>query len=599
MPLSPPLLLSFRASTLAAQQLFVILVPGIFAACTPIQSEIAISPGEEFVLGGNQPGSYSVELSNSGTVAVRVSAEGGEPGDPKELATLDPGQELSHRFLDGEAAVLANLGASEASLAAKIYTARSLNMGYRKLDAGYEPKPLTAEEASEDLRILRRTIEEIHPGYGRFTDAGAMDKLFEGLEAASEDGSTDMDLYRDIARLLTEMRCDHTKAELPEAIQAYRQDSPSYLPFTFRLFGERMLVDRPGASGLARGDEIVQINGRPLSKIVRDIAPFVPVDGYTDATKRVEMEHSSEFLGDAVDHFWPFLYGWPEEWRIEARPAAKGKAIRVALEPVTYLEWLELAASGSERYVNFPDTVEFRMLDETTGYLSIGTFVNYRKPVVPSTVFDPLFDELAKAKAERLIVDLRDCGGGSDDVPAALMGYLSDTIVPTAKRSPWVRTFDVGDLRPYLSSWDDSIFQMPAALFRDLGNGFFELQQPLAQPRPAPQRSNRFLGDLTVLCSPANASGATTMIALLQEHYDARIVGEPTGGSAEGPTAGVMFFLKLPNSGIVVRVPAMRSWVNVSNPKPGFGVMPDVLIEPSLEDWLNERDVVLDAARRD
>ena len=72
-----------------------------------------------------------------------------------------------------------------------------------------------------------------------------------------------------------------------------------------------------------------------------------------------------------------------------------------------------------------------------------------------------------------------------------------------------------------------------------------------------------------------------------------------TGGSAEGPTAGVIFFLKLPNSRIVVRVPALRSWVNVDNPEPGMGVMPDIVVRPTAEDWLAGRDVVLERARRD
>ena len=75
-------------------------------------------------------------------------------------------------------------------------------------------------------------------------------------------------------------------------------------------------------------------------------------------------------------------------------------------------------------------------------------------------------------------------------------------------------------------------------------------------------------------------------------------MGEPTGGSAEGPTAGVMLFLKLPHSGIVMRVPAMRSWVNVEHPQPGRGVMPDVVVVPTFEDWLAGRDAVLEAAVR-
>jgi len=82
----------------------------------------------------------------------------------------------------------------------------------------------------------------------------------------------------------------------------------------------------------------------------------------------------------------------------------------------------------------------------------------------------------------------------------------------------------------------------------------------------------------------------------MQEHVGARIIGEPTGGSAEGPTAGLMFFLNLPNSGVTVRVPALRSWTNVPHPTPGKGVMPDEVVRPTVEAWLEGRDPVLRAA---
>jgi hypothetical protein len=181
---------------------------------------------------------------------------------------------------------------------------------------------------------------------------------------------------------------------------------------------------------------------------------------------------------------------------------------------------------------------------------------------------------------------------------AALTPYLSADLVPAAKRPPWVRTNNFQGIREHLSTWDESVFQMPDQMFEDLGNGYYELKMPVEEPQPAPERSNRFEGELLVLSSAANASGATMFIALLQEHYGATVVGEPTGGSAEGPTAGIILFLTLPNSGIKVRVPALRSWVNVTDPKPGQGVVPDIEIRPTAESWLSETDPALEAARR-
>ena len=465
---------------------------------------------------------------------------------------------------------------------------------------GYPAQPLTAEEAKFDFELLRRVMEEVHPGYGRYEPAQETGTFMDTIAATLENGVTDAQLYLDVSRVLAHLRCDHTKAELPEDIEAFRNQEPSYLPFTFRLFGDQMVVDRVagGVVGLERGDRVIRLNGREVSEVLSQISELVSVDGYTDDTRYVEMENSSEYLGDAVDHFWPFLYGWVDQWTIETEsegdPARNGPR-RVHAPAITYPQWLELASDG-ERFVNFPDTVEFKMLDHLTGYLSIGTFVNYREPVPPEDVFEPIFSQLKQAGAVRLVLDLRDCGGGSDDVPAVLATYLSDSRVRISKRPSWVRTYRFGDLREYLSTWDESVFSLPEQLFRDLGNGYYEMNIPGGAGVDLPPRANLFDGEVVVLSSAANASGATMFIAMAQEHYGARVVGEPTGGSVEGPTAGVIFVLTLPNSGIKVRVPGIRSWLNVENPPPGQGVVPDVEVQPTVDDWLAGRDAALEAA---
>jgi hypothetical protein len=578
-----------------------LLAAAVLGSCSPIRSELTIDPGEEFVLGGNQSGTYFVESSNIGSVPVSA-ARRTRFGTQTEIDRVRPGETVRARFGRGEAAVFSNAAGGAARLRVVVRGDTALGMRYEAAEPSpaYGARRLSPESAAEDVRILRETIERVHPGYGRYTSPAATDALFDALEADVAGGTSDERLYLATSRILARLRCDHTKAELPESIEQHRRETPTHLPFSFRLFDGRMLVDRvaPEVDSLARGDEILSINGRPTGRIIGDIEELVSIDGWTDDTRRIEMEHSSEYLGDAIDHFWPFLYGWADSWTIEARDRRTGEIRRVTLEPVTYGSWLSLGTGDGARYTDFRDSVEFRMLDDTTGYLSIGTFVNYRNPVEPGSVFEPVFDRLRDAGAERLILDLRECGGGSDDVPAALTPYLSADLVPAAKRPPWVRTNNFQGIREHLSTWDESVFQMPDQMFEDLGNGYYELKMPVKEPQPAPERSNRFEGELLVLSSAANASGATMFIALLQEHYGATVVGEPTGGSAEGPTAGIILFLTLPNSGIKVRVPALRSWVNVTDPKPGQGVVPDIEIRPTAESWLSETDPALEAARR-
>ena len=73
-------------------------------------------------------------------------------------------------------------------------------------------------------------------------------------------------------------------------------------------------------------------------------------------------------------------------------------------------------------------------------------------------------------------------------------------------------------------------------------------------------------------------------LAKLQDLGRATIIGEETGGSAEGPTANVLFFLKLPNSKIVARLPAQRVYNDVDNFRPGYGVSPDIAVQTTLQE---------------
>ena len=74
------------------------------------------------------------------------------------------------------------------------------------------------------------------------------------------------------------------------------------------------------------------------------------------------------------------------------------------------------------------------------------------------------------------------------------------------------------------------------------------------------------------------------------------LIGERTGGSAEGATAGILFTLTLPESGIKMRVPAMQSFVNTPVFEPGLGISPDITAPMTATALLANQDPALDAA---
>jgi C-terminal processing protease CtpA/Prc len=274
--------------------------------------------------------------------------------------------------------------------------------------------------------------------------------------------------------------------------------------------------------------------------------------------------------------------------------AAGSRSIDVL--PIAYTRWVALPWTSTPYRAAFAKELSLSTPGAGTALLRVNTFVNYREPVDPVEAYAALFRRVSAAGARRLVIDLRENGGGSDDAALALLRFVTDTPL-VLWRPSWLKAVRYGDLPRYVQTWGDAsaLFEPPLERFTRTGDGWYEER---AADQAATPAADRFRGPVTVLIGPRMASGATMVAAALRDAGRVRLVGEPTGGSAEGGTAGQIFFVKLPASGITVRVPVKRVRTAVRAFRPGYGVFPDVAVTPTLDDFLAGRDPVLEAALR-
>jgi C-terminal processing protease CtpA/Prc len=115
-----------------------------------------------------------------------------------------------------------------------------------------------------------------------------------------------------------------------------------------------------------------------------------------------------------------------------------------------------------------------------------------------------------------------------------------------------------------------------------------------------PATRDRFKGNIVLLTSGKTASAASEFAAITHYYRRAKIVGEETGGCYYGANGGNYLNLKLPNSGIEVRIPTIRIFTAVDedyNVQPkGRGTLPDYKISPTVHDIISKRDVQLNKA---
>jgi hypothetical protein len=465
-----------------------------------------------------------------------------------------------------------------------------LVLAFAAVKANAQPeRVIPSSAAREDAALARRAIEMIHPGLDRYTPKVEINAAFDRLEAACQTDITERDFYAALSVALARIRCSHTKAEPSKAWAEWRSSTPSYLPFRFIEDEGRMIVTRSAAEGVDTGDEVVSVAGIATREVLAKIFTTVPADGWTDSARLFALSSVSDLDQSEADHFLPAFYRLGESVRLEVRGLTDA-ASRLVMAKMMTQDARRAALAEPPAARNLDEAVSLDVRPDGVAVRRVGTFVAYRKPIKPADIYRPHFERLATEKISTLILDLRDNGGGSDDAAIDLARFLvAAPFTPSSKQ--WVKTFRFSDLAEKLETWDRSVLNMPAEIFKDLGNGYFEVQTPPGGP--VTPLAPAFTGRLIVLCGPANASGATLFLAGLRERRPLTLVGEPTGGSAAGPTAGIMLFLPLPNTGIKVRIPAIRSVTGIASADPRGGLDPDVLVRPTLADRLAGRDVAL------
>ncbi|MEM6296074.1 MAG: S41 family peptidase [Myxococcota bacterium] len=474
-----------------------------------------------------------------------------------------------------------------------------LSLGPTAAPANVSAEMLTVDAVRADVAVAREAYERVHPGYDRYTKRATLDAAWEDIvdDAESDGGMTLGTFYLRLQATLALIRCNHTKAELSPAQVERRETNPLYLPAAWEVVDGRAFVLAATDPALRPRDELLAIDGVTIPELITRYGELSPIDGFTEHAREREYGSSSEFRGGVLEHF-----------RIETEnvPATAVLTVQtgdappreVSVDRVDLDAWKEAQALVQPFQLDFRDAVTFEPLGDDAGYLRVDTFVNYRNTVRPDRIYDPIFKQLRRDDRSTLILDLRNNGGGSADALNRLYAHL----MPRGRAARLVReirmvTNNLDGLRDYLWTWSKRALNPKRWWFRTNDDGTYTLRPILATTtrRIRPDRW-AFRGRIIVLTSHANASAVSTLMAKLSDQDNVTVVGEPTGGSAEGVTANILYFLRLPNSKITGRLPAQRIYNDVETFTPGMGVSPDVEILRTADDVRTGRDRALEHA---
>ncbi len=411
--------------------------------------------------------------------------------------------------------------------------------------------PIPIADLRADLLQIRRALEETHPAVHAFTPKDAFARLYEEQLNRIDRPMTLGEFYQIAAPLAAAVGCGHTSLSTPSGF--WKTVPDRFFPLGLRFVGGRAYVIRSGdpAGPLAAGSEILSIQERGISDVQKELKALLSSDGSNDGWK-------TALLNASFAQFYAIRFGFPEEFAVTALPPGGGKAADVRLRAVERSK-VPANTPGEPRATSSGDpNLDFEILPGggSTAVLTIGDFGYYQAREKFYGFIDDAFDRIRRAGVRHLILDLRGNSGGDPFCTTRLLGYLEPAPVPY-----FARVYPGG-------------------------------YEPFAEP--IPRAAGAFDGKLFVLIDGGGFSSTGHFCGLLKYHKIGTFIGMETGGTYECNDARQEFELR--NTRMRLNVARMTFTAAVKDLPRFRGIIPDIVVEPSIADYLSGRDPVKERA---
>lgn len=449
-------------------------------------------------------------------------------------------------------------------------------------------------DISGDIAVLRDAYQTLHPGLYRYATPRQVSARFDALARAWSRPQSRTEAYLSLSRFLATVKCGHTYANFynqSDAVQAELFDAQRLLPFHFAWIDGRMVVlaNQSGDARLARGAEVLSVNGRSTPSILRALMPYARADGNNDAKRRALLEVRGFDRYETFDVFYGLTHQPGASVRLRVKPAGSERAVTFEA-PTIDLATRRSAMVGEAGGNGAVWTLAYT--NPQIALLTMPTWALYDSEWDWRGFLDQSFAEMAARGVTKLIVDIRGNEGGLD-CGDLIAGRLTDTPIARegyARRTRYRQTPE--RLNQYLDTWDRSFRNWgDDAVQRD--DGFYDLRGETEVDQIEPL-GPRFRGEVDVLIDSQNSSATFQFASCIKNNRLGRLIGEPTGGNQRGINGGAFFFLRLPASGLEADVPLIARFP--LTPKPDAGITPDVAIALTREDIAGGRDAVLEFA---
>lgn len=386
------------------------------------------------------------------------------------------------------------------------------------------PARLSPAQLREDLQFIQRVVTQIHPDIGFSANTDALKAAMAHVDAQLVGPMTPDETWRLFATLNSVFADAHVSVISPDPsgqTAALHASGQGLFPFEVSVDAAgqvHVLSELGGAASPHAGARIEHINGVRTADV--SAALLARTNGDTPAFRAVNLS------GRWWWWYWK-TFGTPRSFELELTLAGRRSVVSLPASPKQPV-WLADSDGAA-----FDRAFHVRDLDDSTALLTVNTFSLADKPRFHAFT-EQVFTRLRDDKIRTLVIDIRQNGGGDDDLwKDGLLRYIATK--PYRHGSSYLLRVIEGR-------------QRDGQKVGDLVNGQIEgwVQPRLDEPL-------LFKGKVYVVIGGATYSSAVLFSNVVQDFGFGTVVG--VGGHARARQSGGTQLYTLPHSQLKIVAP--------------------------------------------
>ncbi len=433
-----------------------------------------------------------------------------------------------------------------------------------------------------DFRIFRNRLQNDYPSLYRYSSKIKMNALFDSCYTSIRSSTTDIDFYKMLKILLSDIKDGHLYCSSPPYFQSHYQEKANFFPLQLRFINHRAYLLNSYKNKIPAGTEILSINNQPIDFIRQKLFLYLTSDGNIE-TKKYQI----------LNNFFYFYYYL--EFGEQAIFNVNFKSESRKINTIKINADLEKNIIKNEDKVEPEKLLELSIKPNNIAIITIKTFESSKLKKDFPSFLQTSFKELNNRKIKRLIIDLRGNAGGKDTYGSLLYSYL------TNKPFHYYQSLETATtLLPYEQFKSDvsSYNNLNIGMIEKISEKRFRLKKE-AHPNLQLIKPARyyFAGKICFLIDGLSFSTTTEFCSIAYSNKRGKFIGEETGGTYVGNTSGVDVETILPSTKINLSYGTVKYSMAVKQEKyKGRGVIPNYKVRPTINNIINHQDVVLDYA---